>query len=312
MPDYFDDDENKVKGFRQQELVVGTEYEKGIAKKLADVAKVELFEPGFALYNRNDDADSVRFVLSGSLKLLDDDYKLIAVVEAGKSIGESPLADPRRKYTVTAIAREPSHIARVSYGAFLEIAKGNAEIWNRLFVKVTQRLNMRLYEDATRERLVILVHGILTFADWQSKVGTVLKNDDNLELHVKPPRCRSFRSAAYLSCTHVQFPIAALPSPVVEADSNRPRISCPMDRTSSIYSGKADKHPSRRELKTQFAVIGQWISASVSCCRKRSPRQRRIMRTSPSARRRARASCCAPISPAMKPTLKGQVPTDSC
>jgi pimeloyl-ACP methyl ester carboxylesterase len=175
MPDYFDDDENKVKGFRQQELVVGTEDEKGIAKKLADVAKVELFEPGFALYNRNDDADSVRFVLSGSLKLLDDDYKLIAVVEAGKSIGESPLADPRRKYTVTAIAREPSHIARVSYGAFLEIAKGNAEIWNRLFVKVTQRLNMRLYEDATRERLVILVHGILTFADWQSKVGTVLK-----------------------------------------------------------------------------------------------------------------------------------------
>ena len=44
-----------------------------------------------------------------------------------------------------------------------------------MFEKVTKRLNMRLYEDATRERLIILVHGILTFADWQSKVGTVLK-----------------------------------------------------------------------------------------------------------------------------------------
>src|SRR6187399_656731 len=41
--------------------------------------------------------------------------------------------------------------------------------------------------------------------------------------------------------------------------------------------GRADKHPSWRELKTQFAVIGQWISASGSCCRTRSPGQRRIM-----------------------------------
>src|SRR4029078_6207504 len=57
---------------------------------------------------------------------------------------------------------------------------------------------------------------------------------------------------------------------------------------SAIGARQSGQYPSRRELKTQFAVIGQWISASGSCCRKRSPRRRRIMRTSPSARRRAR------------------------
>lgn len=178
MPHYFEEEgrKNLVESFRQQELVVGIAGSDHIARELANkVVTVELLKPDDVLYNRNDDAGFVYFVLSGSLKLLDDDYKVISVVEDGKSIGKSPLAEPRRQYTVTAVAREPSHIAQVPYDAFLDIAKGNAEIWKRLFEKVTKRLNRRLYEDATRERLIIMVHGILTFAAWQSKVGKVLK-----------------------------------------------------------------------------------------------------------------------------------------
>jgi len=182
MPDYFEGKrgtpgwDNKVERFLQQELVVGIPDRQKIAEELADKAQMTLLRKrGETLYERDSHADSVCFILSGSLELVDDDYKFIAAVEAGKSIGESPLVDPRQTYTVTAIAREPSHIARVPYDHFLKIAEKNKEIYRRLFVKVTERLNRRLYEDAIRERLVILVHGILTFADWQSKLGKVLK-----------------------------------------------------------------------------------------------------------------------------------------
>ena len=86
-PDYFEGKEGRkhmVESFLQQELVVGIQGNTAIAEKLAKAAKVKFFKREETLYEGWSAANFVCFVLSGSLNLVDDDHKVIAVVENGK------------------------------------------------------------------------------------------------------------------------------------------------------------------------------------------------------------------------------------
>ena len=166
---------DRLSSFLEQELVRGFKGGEVIAEKLTEIATPKVLEKGQVLYSRGQVAASLYFIFKGRCELLDHDYKVIDVIKKHQSLGESPLAEPQahRQYAVTARALERSYIAEVSYPHFEAIA--DKEIWKRLFVKVTQRLNQRRDEDAARPQVIVLVHGILTFAEWQPKLKAEFK-----------------------------------------------------------------------------------------------------------------------------------------
>jgi CRP-like cAMP-binding protein len=159
------------RGFLKQELV---SHDEDIAKKLATKARPRKLQPNDTLYAKGDEANFIYFILDGSCKLVDGN-KVIAVRENGQSLGEFPLLGESRAYAVTAVAREDSFIAEVSYSHFRDIAEKHSRIWEMMAAKLAKRLNEPLHEDATRDHLIILVHGIRTFAAWQPKLKAVLK-----------------------------------------------------------------------------------------------------------------------------------------
>ena len=119
-----------VEVLAEQELVQHNDI---IARKLADITKVEDFQKGKQLYVQGEPGKNfLFFVLRGSIELSVQN-KRVAILEPGQAVGEFPIVDPSLNYTVTVVAREQSVVARVSEEQFLSIARDYPEIWKNLF-----------------------------------------------------------------------------------------------------------------------------------------------------------------------------------
>jgi CRP-like cAMP-binding protein len=158
------------KAFLGQELVA---EDVSLARDLTLKAEPIELRPTDTLYEKGNPAEFIYFILRGCCELTNDG-KLVALLKKGQSLGETPFVDGLTAYTVTATAREQSVLARVPYADFRVIVSKHPIIWRTMAEKLSYRLRDRLVEDDAREHLVILVHGIRTFAPWEQALKPAL------------------------------------------------------------------------------------------------------------------------------------------
>lgn len=163
---------NRWSSFREQELISNIKDNEDIARKLANKTELSEFQPNETLYKRGQKADFIFFILSGSVKLFDGN-KVLSSIGAKKSIGEFPFLGESPTYTVTAIAEKQSVLAKVKYSDFRVIAAQYKEIWVKMCKKLAGRMKDQLDQEA--DQLIVMVHGIRTFANWQQPLKAEFK-----------------------------------------------------------------------------------------------------------------------------------------
>lgn len=122
--------QRRIEGFQNQKLV-GTNNP-GVAAAFAEVADVEEYSAGQQLFSERKRSYKVYFVFSGRVDLLVGSRRIYSA-KPGDVLGEFPVLDSEIRHVVTAISRDVSEVASVSYKEFSSIAeKYPAVVWRNL------------------------------------------------------------------------------------------------------------------------------------------------------------------------------------
>ena len=102
---------------------------------------------GISLFAEGEDADSAYVVQEGSFDLVAGDSGAKTAVGPGALIGEVALISETRR-PVSAVAREPSSVVRISRQLFLKMLDGYPEPARRMRDALSQRVNQTAGEFA--------------------------------------------------------------------------------------------------------------------------------------------------------------------
>ena len=128
-----------IKVLADQKLV---QHNEAIARKLADLVKVEEFPETKQLYVRGEPGKNVLFlVLSGRIDLFVED-KPVRTLEAGQFVGEFPILNSSLDYTVSVVASEKCVVASLSEPQLLSLVSDHPEIWRNMAKELAIRLRI--------------------------------------------------------------------------------------------------------------------------------------------------------------------------
>lgn len=169
--------------FRNSEPIINT---------LASCGEVVSFAPGELLMAEGDFGNDVYFLLSGEVVVSNQGVELARRM-SGNHVGEMALIDPaaRRSATVTALFETVA--LKVDEPSFTNLANENAFLWRGLALELAARLRERNKFVAPTKRIVILIHGIRTRAEWQEKVLPILEDSDTKVIPIRYGYLDAFR-----------------------------------------------------------------------------------------------------------------------
>jgi pimeloyl-ACP methyl ester carboxylesterase len=155
-----------------------------IVEEIAAKGKLLSFEEGESLIFTGGMERDVFFILAGETTV-HVNGTIVARRSAGTHVGEMAMVDPAaiRSATVTAVSETVA--VEVSQQVFTEIADRHGFLWKAIAKEVANRLRQRNSLIKPGKKLVILIHGIRTQAEWQSRLHDILTDEDTVVMPIK-------------------------------------------------------------------------------------------------------------------------------
>ncbi len=128
-----------IEALRRQPVIGEAE---NLAETICDNAEVVGFAPGSPIIEESAPDNDIYFILAGvvSIRVVGRE---IAVRTAGHHIGEMAVLDPGQPRSASAVAEGEVVTARVSAGAFSELAEANPRLWRNIARELAERLRQR-------------------------------------------------------------------------------------------------------------------------------------------------------------------------
>jgi predicted nucleotide-binding protein len=113
-----------------------------LAEALLKKVYLQALQPGEILITQGNSDNDIYFVLSGKFQIIINGRE-IAVRSSGSHIGEMSLIDPSARRTATAVASEPSVVAKITESDFTRLANKYPILWRYLAIELAHRLHER-------------------------------------------------------------------------------------------------------------------------------------------------------------------------
>lgn len=126
----------------------------------------------------------VLFILAGET-YVEVNGSIVARRSAGTHVGEMAMVDSAAVRSATVIAAVETVVIKVEEPDFSEIANRHGYLWKGIAKELANRLRQRNSMIKPGKRLVILVHGIRTQAEWQDMVVGQLQNENTKVIPIK-------------------------------------------------------------------------------------------------------------------------------
>jgi CRP-like cAMP-binding protein len=175
-----------------------------------DHSQVLIYSPGDALIREGETDRDILYILVGEVKIEKngDESKRRGI---GNHVGEMALVDTSSVRSATVRAVIETAVLKVSAQTFYEVAAkpGKGFLWRNIAIELGERLRQRLADIKPVRRLVLLVHGIRTRAEWQQMVKDTLEDDATTVVPIKYGR---------LDLIRFWFPIFTRSGPIRETE----------------------------------------------------------------------------------------------
>lgn len=125
-----------MNALRSQCLVQGNSE---ISEKLSSVIQLKEFLPEAVLFAEGDRSSELNFILTGRVSVRRCGQE-IAILSAGKHVGEIALLEPFKGRSRTVIAIDTVVVAQVSAQRFTAIASNYPDLWRRMAIELAHRL----------------------------------------------------------------------------------------------------------------------------------------------------------------------------
>ena len=145
------------------------------------------FKVGESIMSEGAFENDIYFIIAGEASVIKRDGSSI-LRPAGTHIGEMAAIDPSAARSATVVASEVSVVVKVKEADFSEVAQRFPFIWRALAKELGERLRQRAKGDHTTiptKRLVLLIHGIRTEADWADMAKPILEDEDTKVVPIK-------------------------------------------------------------------------------------------------------------------------------
>ncbi len=135
----FESPEVLIEALRNQSIVRGDQE---VATALAEAGELGEFAPGQSIITQGADDSSIYFILAGRAQIVINGMRLF-FREAGVSVGEMSTINSSLPRSATVEAIEPVAVLKVGSKQFLPIADMYPQLWKRLAVELSSRLEQR-------------------------------------------------------------------------------------------------------------------------------------------------------------------------
>lgn len=137
-----DNKRNVIEAIKRQQAVA---HDEKVAKELAAVAQIALFQPGTAdnvLIKQDGTDQDIFFILAGRVSVVVHGRE-VAVRVTGQHVGEMAMIEPSAPRCATVYALQPTVVAKVSERDFTRIADKKPWLWRQIALELGNRLRER-------------------------------------------------------------------------------------------------------------------------------------------------------------------------
>ena len=160
--------------------------DRNVISAFIEQSMVVTYAPGEVLIQEGGTDRDIFYILAGEVQIEKngDNSKRRG---PGKHVGEMALVDPSSIRSATVRAIVDTAVLKVSAQTFHEVAANCHEgfLWRNVAIELGGRLRERLDDIKPSRRLVLLVHGIRTRAEWQSMVKDALEGEATKVVPIK-------------------------------------------------------------------------------------------------------------------------------
>ncbi|MES2468997.1 MAG: cyclic nucleotide-binding domain-containing protein [Verrucomicrobiota bacterium] len=166
--------------------------DRGAINAIIEKGQVSGFIAGDVLMIEGATERHISFILAGETTIRVNG-RVVARRSAGTHIGEMALIDPSVARSATVEAANEVVVLSVEESDFSEIANSFTFLWKGIATEIADRLRQRNSFIQPDKRLVILVHGIRTRAEWQDMVCKELSGESTKLVPIKYGFLDAFR-----------------------------------------------------------------------------------------------------------------------
>ncbi|MES2595352.1 MAG: cyclic nucleotide-binding domain-containing protein [Verrucomicrobiota bacterium] len=148
-------------------------------------SEVIVYPPGHVLIQKGDTDRDILYILAGevSIEINGDTSKRR---RSGQHVGEMAMVNTSAVRSATVRAIVETAVLKVSVRTFSTLADGDKGfLWKHIAIEICDRLNQRLTDIKHPHRLVLLIHGIRTRAEWQHVVKHTLEDEHTTVTPIK-------------------------------------------------------------------------------------------------------------------------------
>jgi hypothetical protein len=155
-----------------------------VIEAFASSGTVMTFDPEEVLIYEGGVDRHIFFILAGET-IINVHGQNVARRSAGTHIGEMAMVDTAAVRSAKVTAAVETVVFKVEENIFNEIADSHGYLWKGIAKELASRLRQRNTTISPGKRLVVLVHGIRTHAEWQETVVKELQNEHTKVIPIK-------------------------------------------------------------------------------------------------------------------------------
>lgn len=155
-----------------------------VINQLASSGTLVSYQEKDILIQEGESDTDVFFLLTGEVIVTFSGVEL-ARRFAGNHVGEMALIDPSANRSATVTAAKETVALKVDETSFTVLAEQNSLLWRGLALELASRLRGRNKLVTPPKKIVILIHGIRTRAEWQDKVAPILENPQTTVIPIR-------------------------------------------------------------------------------------------------------------------------------
>lgn len=152
---------------------------------IADSSEIIFYPAGEVLILQDGTDRHLLFILAGQTIISINGVVTSITRSAGTHIGEMALVDPLAVRSATVTATTDTVALKIEEIDFRRIADAHCMIWKGVAIEIASRLRQRNSTIQPGKRLVLLIHGIRTQAEWQNMIEEELSDSNTKVIPIK-------------------------------------------------------------------------------------------------------------------------------